>query len=141
VLSKSDIWGSLLREESGEPVDITTPPYWRERAGLGKMGIRRVDAVSDRVRALLSDLAPEVVAAAEDAFERVIYVPVSAIGTSPVLDPASGLLKVPVSRIAPRWVSVPFLYTLARWSSHLVANDRGDAGESIGSASTDLDAD
>jgi hypothetical protein len=51
------------------------------------------------------------------------------------------LLKVPVSRIAPRWVSVPFLYTLARWSSHLVANDRGDAGESIGSASTDLDAD
>jgi hypothetical protein len=141
VLSKSDIWGSLLREESGEAVDITTPPYWRERAGLGKMGIRRVDAVSDRVRALLSDLAPEVVAAAEDAFERVIYVPVSAIGTSPVLDPASGLLKVPVSRIAPRWVSVPFLYTLARWSSHLVANDRGDAGESIGSASTDLDAD
>jgi hypothetical protein len=58
-----------------------------------------------------------------------------------VLDPATGLLKVPVSRIAPRWVSVPFLYTLARWSSHLVANDRGDAGESIGSASTDLDAD
>ena len=139
VLSKSDIWGGLLREESGEPVDIVTPPFERERAGLGKMSIRRVDAVSDRVRALLKDLAPEVVAAAEDAFERVIFVPVSAIGTSPALDPASGLLKVPVSRIAPRWVTVPFLYTLARWSSHLVANDRGEQGESA-MASADLDA-
>lgn len=139
ILSKSDIWGGLLREENGEPVDIVTPPFERERAGLGKMSIRRVDAVSDRVRALLRDLAPEVVAAAEDAFERVIFVPVSAIGTSPALDPASGLLKVPVSRIVPRWVTVPFIYTLARWSSHLVANDRGEQGESA-LASADLDA-
>lgn len=139
ILSKSDIWGGLLREANGEPVDIVTPPFERERAGLGKMSIRRVDAVSDRVRALLRDLAPEVVAAAEDAFERVIFVPVSAIGTSPALDPASGLLKVPVSRIVPRWVTVPFIYTLARWSSHLVANDRGEQGESA-LASADLDA-
>jgi hypothetical protein len=36
-------------------------------------------------------------------------------------------------------VTVPFLYTLARWSSHLVANDRGEQGESA-MASADLDA-
>jgi hypothetical protein len=70
---------------------------------------------------------------------------VSAIGTSPVLDPASGLLKVPVARISPRWVTVPFIYTLARWSTHLVASDKGegDGGDaSFGrpSDSADLDA-
>jgi hypothetical protein len=130
VLSKSDIWGPLLVDESGAKVDITSAPYWRERAGLGKVGIRRIDATSARVRALLAELAPEVVAAAEDAFERVIYVPVSAIGTSPVLDPASGLLKVPVANIAPRWVTVPFLYTLARWSKQLIGHDlRDHAGD------------
>jgi hypothetical protein len=145
ILSKSDIWGPLLTDESGAPMDITSPPYARERAGLGKMSIKRVDRTSDRIRDLLNTVAPEVVAAAEDAFERVIYVPVSAIGTSPVLDPASGLLKVPVARIAPRWVTVPFLYTLARWSTHLVASDKGDGGGDggggFGQASDPVDQD
>ena len=142
LLSKSDIWASLLREEDGSPVDVETPPYAVERAGLGKLGIQRVDRVSDRVRALLREVAPEVVAAAEDAFERVIFVPVSAIGTSPVLDAATGLLKVPVARISPRWVTVPFIYTLARWSTHLVANDRGTVDPSFARPgdSADLEA-
>jgi hypothetical protein len=129
ILSKSDIWGALMVDEAGKSIDISSPPYDRERAGLGCMSIRRVDAVSERVRALVRSIAPEVVTATEDAFERVIFVPVSAIGTSPSLDAASGLLKVPAARISPRWVTVPFLYTLARWSSHLIANDRDDPGE------------
>jgi hypothetical protein len=142
ILSKSDIWAPLLKEEDGTPMDISTPPYSRERAGLGKMSIRRVDRTSERIRALLNEVAPEVVAAAEDAFERVIFVPVSAIGTSPVLDPASGLLKVPVARISPRWVTVPFIYTLARWSTHLVASDKGEGDAAFGQPpdSADLDA-
>ena len=127
LLSKSDIWASLLHEPDGSPVDVTTPPYARERVGLGKMSLKRVDHVSGRVRELLMDLAPELVAAAEDAFERVIFVPVSALGTSPVLDEASGLLKVPVARINPRWTTVPFIYTLARWSRHLIAAEKGEA--------------
>ncbi len=143
VLSKSDIWGELLRDEHGRLLDITTAPFARERAGLGKMSIKRVDYVSERLRALLVGSAPEVVAVAEDAFERVIFVPVSSLGTSPVLDPASGLLKVPVARISPRWVTVPFIYTLARWSTHLVASDKtdgaGEAGFGKPSDSADLD--
>jgi hypothetical protein len=107
-------------------MDITSPPYTREHSGLGKMSLRRVDRTSERLRALLREVAPEIVTAAEDAFERVIYVPVSAIGTSPMLDPASGLLKVPVSKIDPRWVTVPFVYSLARWSQHLMASDKSD---------------
>ncbi len=145
VMSKSDIWSPLLKEPDGSPVDVVTPPYSRERAGLGKVSIKRVDRVSDAIRQLLMSVAPELVATAEDAFERVIYVPVSSIGTSPVMDPASGLLKVPVSRISPRWVTVPFMYTLARWSTHLVASDKADAdsdagfGESIEAMDTDPD--
>lgn len=129
ILSKSDIWGSLLRDDDGAPMDITSPPYSREHQGLGKMSLRRVDRTSERLRALLREVAPEIVTAAEDAFERVIYVPVSAIGTSPVLDPASGLLKVPVSKIEPRWVTVPFVYSLARWSQHLMASDKSESDD------------
>ena len=126
LLSKSDIWKDLLRGENNQALDVTTPPYTRERVGLGKMDIRRVDAASDAVRTLLMQLAPEIVTAAEDAFERVIYVPVSATGTSPVLDPASGLLKVAVSKIAPAWCAVPFIYSLARWSKHMMATNKSE---------------
>jgi hypothetical protein len=123
ILSKSDVWDSLLRDADGSQLDVRTPPYSRVKPGLGRIGIRRVDNASARVRELLLDVAPELVAAAEDAFERVIFVPVSSLGTSPELDPATGLLKVAVSRVAPRWVTVPFVYTIARWSSHLIASD------------------
>jgi hypothetical protein len=143
ILSKSDIWAPLLKERDGTPMDLVTPPYSRERAGLGKVSIQRVDRVSDAIRELLMNLAPELVAVAEDAFERVIFVPVSAIGTSPVMDPASGLLKVPVARISPRWVTVPFMYTLARWSTHLVANDKSASGSdsSFGEEPEPMDTD
>jgi hypothetical protein len=124
VLSKSDVWDSLLRDGAGAQLDVRTPPYFAARPGLGGLSIQRVDAVSARVRALLLELAPELVAAAEDAFERVVYVPVSALGSSPQRDPATGLLRVRVSDIVPRWVTVPFVYTIARWSTKLVASDR-----------------
>jgi hypothetical protein len=126
ILSKSDVWGHLIVDDAGAPVDITTPPYEQSRPGVGKVLLGRVDRVSALVRALLLELAPDVVTAAEDAFERVIYVPVSATGTSPELDPATNLLKVPVSKIAPRWVAVPFLYAFARWSEYLFEHDRND---------------
>ena len=102
---------------------MRTAPYARVKPGLGRIGIRRIDKVSARVRDLLLEVAPEIVLAAEDAFERVIFVPVSALGTSPQVDAATGLLKVPVARISPRWVTVPFVYTIARWSSHLISSD------------------
>lgn len=128
LMSKSDIWSDLLRDEDGSPMDLVSPPFGREHAGLGKVGIRRVDRTSARLRELLMEFAPEVVTAAEDAFERVVYVPVSATGTSPVLDKPSGLLKVAVRDIAPAWCSVPFVYALARWSTHLMASDKSDSG-------------
>lgn len=131
LMSKSDIWRELLTDEQGVPLDTITPPYARERPGLGKVGIRRVDRVSARLRELMMEFAPEMVTAAEDAFERVIYVPVSATGTSPVLDPASGLLKINVNRLAPTWCTVPFVYALARWSQHLMASDKSEPSEAF----------
>ncbi len=128
LMSKSDIWGNLLRDEDGAPMDVVSPPFGREHAGLGKVSIRRVDRTSARLRELLMAFAPEVVTAAEDAFERVVYVPVSATGTSPVLDKSSGLLKMHVRDIVPAWCSVPFVYALARWSTHLMASDKSENG-------------
>lgn len=129
LMSKSDIWSRLLVDERGHPMDVETAPFSVERPGLGKMGIRKVDRTSARLRELLMAFAPEVVTAAEDAFERVIYVPVSATGCSPVLDQASGLLKMHVGAIKPAWCSVPFAYALARWSTHLIASDKSEQGD------------
>jgi hypothetical protein len=71
--------------------------------------------------------APEFVTAAEDFCARVTYMPASALGTGPELDPATGALGVRPDRLAPRWVVVPLLHALAERGDGLVAGVR-DAG-------------
>lgn len=115
IVTKSDAWGpELLRG-----VDITSDPYAMEVRPngriIGRVDKRRVEEVSRRVEGIIRQTAPEFAAAAQDSSERVLYVPVSSIGTSPELDAQSGLLKVRPSQIRPSWVTVPFLYEFSRW--------------------------
>ena len=115
IVTKSDAWGpELLRG-----VDITSDPYAMEVRPngriIGRVDKRRVEEVSRRVEGIIRQTAPEFAAAAQDSSERVLYVPVSSIGTSPELDASSGLLKVRPSQIRPSWVTVPFLYEFSRW--------------------------
>jgi hypothetical protein len=72
-------------------------------------------------------VAPEFAAVVRDSSERVLYVPVSAIGSSPELDAGSGLLKVRPRDISPSWVTVPFLYEFSRWGR--IVGRVGDRGE------------
>ena len=115
IVTKSDAWGpELLRG-----VDITSDPYAMEVRPngriIGRVDKRRVEEVSRRVEGIIRQTAPEFAAAAQDSSERVLYVPVSSIGTAPELDAQSGLLKVRPSQIRPSWVTVPFLYEFSRW--------------------------
>jgi hypothetical protein len=64
---------------------------------------------------MLESLTPEFVAAAEGHYERVLYVPVSALGGSPQPLEGGGLLTVRPRELRPKWVAVPVLYALARW--------------------------
>lgn len=123
LVVKSDVWGKLVAE------DIDSDPYWTTQMNdrmLGHVDTRRVDRVSSSVRAMLTRFAPEVTATAEDACDRVLYLPVSSFGTSPALDPATGALLVRPHDLRPRWVTVPFAYALSRWGTTLIGSNKSE---------------
>jgi len=126
LVAKSDVWSKLVAE------DLESNPYWsRDEEGrtLGYVDVKRIDRVSLAVREMLRRFAPEIVATAEDACERVIYVPVSSFGSSPALDPATGLLAIKPRDVHPRWVTVPFTYAIARWGTTLIGSNKSEAAE------------
>ncbi|RME74167.1 MAG: hypothetical protein D6776_05750 [Planctomycetota bacterium] len=110
IVSKADIWAPLLG------LRLDEPPYLPPSSPEAPWAIdeTRVREVSARTRALLVELCPELVDAAEGLSRRVRYVPVSALGRSPVRDAARGLV-VPAGEIRPRWVTVPIVYAISRW--------------------------
>jgi hypothetical protein len=117
IVPKSDVWSPLL------DLDVASEPVvdnYLAGGTLAAVDLPRVDAVSAKVRAMLLTHAPEVVGAAEDFSQRVVYVPVSALGRAPEVQPGTNLLGVRPRDIRPHWVTVPLLYMLARWSTGLI---------------------
>lgn len=116
IVPKLDVWEKLL------PSPIDREPV-REKAvdgSIAAVDLDMVESTSSAVRALLARLTPEFVAAAEDFFQSVIYIPVTALGTTPELLPGGQGLGVRPKNIKSRWVTVPFLYMFAKWSTGLV---------------------
>jgi hypothetical protein len=108
VVTKSDVWGHLL--ENAE-----LPDPWLRKDGVGGLDADRVELTSRAVRELLARVCPEVVTAAENFAAEVVYVPVSALGNSPVVHPGACQLAVRPADIRPLWVTVPLLYGVCRW--------------------------
>lgn len=127
LLAKSDIWAPLVDADLvTEPV-VSPPGPAATAAGsrTDALDLDRVEQVSDLLRHLLLEIAPEVVTTAEDFASQVYYLPVSALGGSPEkLPDASGLVVRP-RNVHPHWVTVPLLYSYARWSQGLI---RGASG-------------
>jgi hypothetical protein len=118
LVAKSDIWGPLIDE------DITSDPYLPGPAGQpDRVDAARIQRVSGKLRALLLEVAPELVSVAEDACTDVTYMPVSALGGPPqrqTLAEGRELLVVRPDDIKPRWVTVPIVYAFAKWSRGLI---------------------
>jgi len=115
LLSKSDIWGSLLQE------DITTEPYLPGTTSDWPHAVvdcERIRRVSAACRAVLLEYTPDLVAAAEDTSREVLYIPVSSLGCSPELQ-ENGSLAVRPRNIQPHWVTVPIVYSFTAWASGL----------------------
>jgi hypothetical protein len=117
LVPKSDVWGSMLDEE------VVTEPILPNAIGgiVSGVDVVRIERVSAKLRTLLLNETPELVAAAEDFCRHVVYIPVSALGRSPE-DTADGLMVRPKD-IQPRWVSVPLLYMFAKWTKGLIAGN------------------
>jgi hypothetical protein len=116
IVTKYDCWSSLLG-------DMELPETWvpSKTAGFYGIDLSVVEEVSKKVRDVMWELTPEVVAAAESFAEEVVYIPLSAIGRSPEIDPESNKLGVKPRDIHPVWTEVPLLYSVACATSGLVA--------------------
>lgn len=114
VLSKYDRWSALLNEDApAEPI--------RASGAAFALDVDIVERRSRIVREVLRRLCPEIVHAAEDFCEEVLYVPTSAVGYKTEVDPTTGKDAIRPADVEPHWVTVPFLYALARTAAGLVS--------------------
>lgn len=115
VVTKWDSWKQLL------PGVDNRPPY-QEVAGqlIQALDMEAIKNVSDRLKDLLENLCPEIVAAGEGFAKELLFVPVSATGVSPEVDPKTGSLGIRPKNLMPYWVEVPMLVALSQWSRGLI---------------------
>ena len=116
MLPKLDVWESLL----SEPIGAEPFVHNAVNGTIDAVDPARVEHISAVVRSLLNEVCPEVVAAAEEFCETVVYVPVSSVGIPPVKDAQTGMLGFRPADIRPRWVTVPMLYGLAKFTKGLI---------------------
>lgn len=109
VVTKWDSWANLL------PSVDTSDPYTRvPNLSNEILDGPRIECTSRQVGDMLRELTPEIVAAAEGFAQDLHFLPVSAIGRSPEVDPMTGALGVRPRDMRPYWVEVPMLYALSR---------------------------
>jgi hypothetical protein len=115
VVTKWDSWQKLIPDLS------TDSPFEPTKNGdLKLLDLDRVESASQKVGELLRRLTPELVSAAEGFARELIFVPVSATGKAPEVDPVTGGLGIRPKDIQPFWAEVPVLYALSRFSGGLV---------------------
>ncbi|HXY33745.1 MAG TPA: hypothetical protein VEI07_05920 [Planctomycetaceae bacterium] len=116
VMTKYDAWSALMNN-----MELRTATAIREtQAGIAGLDQLNIQRVSDHIRAILTDCAPEIVAAAEALSSDVTYLPVSALGHRPQVDEASGGLGVRPSQIRPMWAEIPLLCAIQRSVPELI---------------------
>jgi hypothetical protein len=113
VLTKMDRWRHLL-------ANTNFPDPWVARQNLSGFDLEAVDWRSKEIRALMIRVCPEIVNAAESFAESVVYIPVSALGRSPEIDPRTNALSIRPRDIKPTWVTVPLLYGICRWMTGFI---------------------
>jgi hypothetical protein len=115
VVTKWDSWQKLIPDLS------TSPPIKALKdSDIKVLDLDRVLTASQKVGELLRKLTPELVSAAEGFARELIFVPVSATGRAPEVDPSTGGLGIRPKDIQPFWVEVPVFYALSRFSGGLI---------------------
>lgn len=126
-VQKFDVWRSLtdhFKNENGEPlIDSSSIEYFIEH-GVAALDIAEINIVSQIVRSVLTDLAPEFVSMAEANFIRVRYFPVSALGQSP--KSYGEFLKIAPFDLHPFRVDHPMLWLMRDWQMIASTKNRED---------------
>lgn len=117
VVTKWDSWKNLLPKVSNK-----SPYFDLPGQPIRSLNLDRIRAVSEQVEALLQDHCPEVVAAAQGFAQDLTFIPVSATGRSPEVNPSTGSLGIRPRDIEPYWVEVPMLFALSYSARGLVGS-------------------
>jgi len=121
ILAKVDAWKHLVGGD--------LPPFATGRqddfSKLHGFKVADVERISAKLRALLVELCPSIVATADRFSRKVCYIPTSATGCSPIVagrDPNSGepILKFRRGSLQPIWAEVPLLWVLDQLTTGLV---------------------
>jgi hypothetical protein len=124
VVTKLDAWATLLNVK-----EFRVPWESNSQGSIAAMQLDIVDTLSARLRSLLWSVSPEFVATAESFANQVVYVPISATGRRPEVDPKTGASGFRPRDIRPVWVEVPLLYTISRWMQGLIPYRKAAAGD------------
>lgn len=109
IVPKCDIWLKILG------YDLPEHPWrWDPEYRTCALDVDCIMSTSFSVRSLLEEISPELVASAESFTGDVLFLPNSALGTSPELGEDSGILGVRPGALHPFWVPVPMLYLFHR---------------------------
>lgn len=109
VVMKSAVWSALLDDDVVvDPVNVQGAPALSEALDMD-----RISRLSEQLRALLGEYAPELVMTAGGLARNALFVPVSTLGPSAKVDAETGHVRIKGCDIRPPWVTVPFLYALA----------------------------
>jgi hypothetical protein len=116
TVTKYDAWSELL---GGAKLEN---PWIKGGHGneIAAFSLQEVERRSRQVRELLWEHCPEIVSAAEGFATEVLYIPVSATGRGPEVDPQSGAEGIRPKDIKPMWAEVPFLYMLCKWMDGII---------------------
>lgn len=118
IVTKHDVWGPMLPQI---PKELSLDQIvFRSRQGTSGLLMDEFTKVSKIVERFLREHTPEIVTAAHALSSEVFFIPVSALGTSPVVHPKEDGLFVKPGSIQPKWAEVPLLYALHRTSRGLI---------------------
>ncbi len=117
IVTKYDAWKDML------PINISQQPWIPSPNGDGAslLQIDYIRQVSNAVRCLFVKHIPDFVATIEQFASDIIYIPVSATGGPPVLNPETDTWGFQVKNIKPLWTEVPLLYALAQTKKGLIS--------------------
>lgn len=121
VVTKHDAWKHML--DGDLPPFITAP----RSGGLSGLRVGVIEEVSQQIRELLMQHAPEVVSAAQRASRNVYFVPASATGCAPVRageQDGRPSYKFRAGSVSPYWIEVPLLWVLAKHVPGLVPTEK-----------------
>ena len=111
VVTKLDAWKQLLPN-----VDFQPPWSPVKNTEMYVLRKKRIQTVSDAVRKLFHRNLPEIIGMVEQFASDVTYIPVSATGAPPIVDPATHENGFRNRDIKPLWAEIPVLYALARFT-------------------------